>query len=133
MPYSMKVDLTNTGQDEVQIDGLGIFKDGVTYAVTDELAAQFEALHGVPLMEAFVPSETRAGNEDITVEEVVKASGPAPATQLLLPTDDYENWKVADLDTELGERELAKSGNKADKVQRLRDYDAEHENEGSED
>jgi hypothetical protein len=36
---------------------------------------------------------------------------------------DYDNWLVADLQTELGKRELSKSGNKDELVARLKDAD----------
>lgn len=53
MPYKVTVQQNNLGPEgEVQVNGLGSLKNGKTYKVSDETAALFEILQGVPLIEA---------------------------------------------------------------------------------
>jgi hypothetical protein len=54
-----------------------------------------------------------------TVDPRGGAAALGPDGRPAADEDDYNNWTVADLDSELRDRSLSTSGNKADKVARL--------------
>jgi len=65
MGYTLTVDIPNLGpNEEVQIPGLGTFKNGGTYEVDDELAERYRVAHTTVVPEFDENNNLVANNEE---------------------------------------------------------------------
>jgi hypothetical protein len=55
VPYEVKVDIPERGEQDVFIQGLGTFKNGSTNIVDDEQMARYAAANAVQLQSSFGP------------------------------------------------------------------------------
>ena len=83
-----------------------------------------------------IPGEEDAGNQTLLVPGAPPGGELNPAGQTDAdpfggeePPEDYNDWTVPQLQGELGNRSLPKSGNKADLVSRLAEDDANEDDD----
>ena len=83
MPFKLSVDNPHLGEtDEIQITGLGTFRNGKSYKVTDELAENFRVANGhVDLTDAGPKRVLGASLDEVEIFGVTIEELPAEPKQ----------------------------------------------------